>query len=170
MKKLQKPPCPILRNSKKTQNWFLHSRPIQGVLIIQIHCRRSQERFTIKFKHQNSKNRHLQFHGLAFLFKIVLLDSYAFNTFLWLFCIARNHMKLMAYFNWAITPWIKRCHDQISRVLELWIRAFWTRENWDQWDTWLRSWDQDDQDPYLAKYLYVLWFYSLFFLAGISGG
>ena len=112
------------RSSKKIENLFLHSRPIQGILFIKTHCRKCQERFAIEFTHQSSKNHHLQNHDLQFLFKIVLLNSCAFNMFVWLFCIARNHTKLMVWFNWIIMPWIIRYHDQFSRVLELWIRAF----------------------------------------------
>ena len=156
--------------SKKTKNLFLQPRLIQGVLTIQTYCRRYQERFAIKFRHQSSRNHWIQFHGLHFWFKIISLNSCSFNMFLWWFYIARDHTKLMEWFNWTVMPWIVRCHDQVSRVSKLLNGAFSTRENWDQWDTWLRWWDQDEHNPYLAKYLYLLWFKSLVFLAGVRGG
>ena len=87
--------------------------------------------------------------------------------FLWLICIARDHTKLMEWLNWTIVPWIERCHDWISRVFKLSNRAFQSRKNWNQWDTWLNSWDQDDSNTYLAKYFFLLCVYSLFFVQEI---
>ena len=78
---------------KKTENLFLHPRLIQGVLTIQTYCRRHRDWFSIKFQHQSSRIRSIQFHGFHFWFQIVFLDSCAFNMFLWLFCIARDHTK-----------------------------------------------------------------------------
>ena len=75
------------------KNWFLHSRAIQGVLTILIHCRRSQARFTIKFQFQSSRTLKIQLWHLLIQDIIIQFDDTI--SFVWFLAMQNNQENML---------------------------------------------------------------------------